>query len=227
MKRKPVRTKTLSRDERIVREGKSLTSGETNSALPLEPGFQEVHALIERARERAYQAVNTGLIDLYWQVGEYISRKLKVAEWGDGVVAELAACIQRRHPNLRGFTRASLFRMRQFFEAYRHDSKVAALLRQLPWTHHLTILGRGKSPEEREFYLRMAIREQWPSRQLERQFDACLFERAILSPQKSRQCCDHLIPRPPIFSKTLMWWNSSNCRTGTWRTICIAVSWPN
>ncbi len=186
MKRKAaIRAKTLSSVERTAAAGKTRTTGaRIPTAPPHEKGFREVLALIERARGRAYQAVNTELIDLYWRVGEYISHKLETAVWGEGVVAELAAYIQRHCPNLRGFTRASLFRMRQFFETYRNSAKVAALLRQLPWTHHLMILGRCKSPEEREFYLRMAIRERWPSRQLDRQFNACLFERAVLNPPK-------------------------------------------
>jgi predicted nuclease of restriction endonuclease-like (RecB) superfamily len=54
----------------------------------------------------------------------------------------------------------------------------------LSWTHHLIILGQSKHPEERVFYLRLAVREQWSSRQLERQFKAALFERTILSPAK-------------------------------------------
>lgn len=127
------------------------------------------------------QAVNTVLIDLYWQVGEIISRKLQAAEWGEGVVPQLAAYIAPSHPGVRGFTRANLFRMRKFYETYRDDSIVAALLRQLPWTHHLIILGQSKHPEEREFYLRMAVQEQWSSRQLERQFKAAMFERAVPS----------------------------------------------
>ena len=61
----------------------------------------------------------------------------------------MATYFQRRHPNLRGFTRASLFRIRQFFETYRNGKKVAALLRQLKWTHHLMILGRCKLADER------------------------------------------------------------------------------
>lgn len=134
-----------------------------------EPAFREVLTLIERARQRAFHAVNAELIDLYWRVGGYISQKLETAAWGQGVVAELAAHIQRQHPNLRGFTRASLFRMRQFFETYREDRKVAAVLRQLPWTHHLMILGRCKRPEERAFYIRMSLREGWKSRDLDRQ----------------------------------------------------------
>ena len=99
-----------------------------------EPKFDEVLSLIDAARRRAYQAANAELVSLYWQVGEYISRKLASAEWGDGVVAELAETIARRHPGLRGFTLSNLFRMRQFVEAYRGHEKVAPLVRQLPWT---------------------------------------------------------------------------------------------
>jgi predicted nuclease of restriction endonuclease-like (RecB) superfamily len=100
------------------------------------------------------------------------------------VVSQLAEQIARTHPGLRGFTRRNLFRMRQFYEAYRDDEKISALLGQVPWTHNLIILSQSKRPEEREFYLRLAIREQWSKRELERQFKAALFERAVLTPVK-------------------------------------------
>jgi predicted nuclease of restriction endonuclease-like (RecB) superfamily len=116
--------------------------------------------LIAMARERATQDVNTVLIDLYWKVGEIISHKIEAAEWGDGVVDRLAQFIARTEPGLRGFTRRNLFRMRQFYEAYRNDSKVSPPVTQLSWTHHLIILGQSKRPEEREFYLRLAICEK-------------------------------------------------------------------
>ena len=51
-----------------------------------EAGFAEVVGFITAARQRAFQAVNSTLIDLYWQVGEHISRKIEAAEWGEGVV---------------------------------------------------------------------------------------------------------------------------------------------
>ena len=130
------------------------------------------------------QAVNTSLIDLYWQVGQTISRKIQEAQWGDGVVAQLASHLARTQPGLRGFTRPNLFRMRQFYEAYRSDEKVSPLARQLPWTHNLIILNQSQRPEEREFYLRQAIREKWSKRELERQFKTALFERTVLSPAK-------------------------------------------
>ena len=146
--------------------------------------FVEVVQLIEVARQRAYQAVNTTLIDLYWRVGEYICRKIASAEWGDGVVDELARYLARTQPGLKGFTRRNLFRMRQFFEAYRDDEIVSPLVTQLPWSHHLIIMGQAKLAEEREFYIRMAIHERWSSRQLERQFRTALFERTVLHPPK-------------------------------------------
>lgn len=188
------------------------------------PDFAEILDLIASARQRAYQAVNTTLIDLYWQIGAHLSRKIVSAEWGAGVVNELARHIAITHPGLRGFTRPNLFRMKLFYETYRDDEKVSplvrqlpnspaataghpivaplprqlgqsacpegeseivsALLRQLPWTHHLIIIGQSKRPEEREFYLRLAIREKWSSRELERQIKGALFERAVLNPPK-------------------------------------------
>jgi predicted nuclease of restriction endonuclease-like (RecB) superfamily len=187
----------------------------------VDTAFAEIAELIAAAKGRAFQAVNTALIDLYWQVGGIISRKIAAAEWGEGVVDQLAAYLARTHPGLRGFTRRNLFRMRQFHDAWKdHElvpavlaqlpsaagdagrgsivpaalaqlpptalpsEKVAALLRQLPWTHHLLILGQSKRPEEREFYLWLAMRERWSNRELERQLKGALFERTILTPPR-------------------------------------------
>ena len=88
------------------------------------------------------------------------------------MVDVLAAAIAREHPGLRGFTRSNLFRMRQFYETYRGDEKVAPLVRQLPWSHHVIVLGRSKLPEERSFYILMAIKQGWTKRELERQIQA-------------------------------------------------------
>lgn len=130
------------------------------------------------------QAVNTALIDLYWRIGEMLSRKIAVAEWGAGTVEQLARFIAHSQPGQRGFSRPNLFRMKQFYEAYCGDQIVSPLVRQLPWSHHLIILGQSKHPEEREFYLRMAVKEGWSKRELERQFRIALFEQAVLSPVK-------------------------------------------
>lgn len=91
------------------------------------------------------------------------------AEWDDGVVDELAAEIARHYPGMRGYTRPNLFRVRQFYEAYRENKKLSPLVRQLPWTHHLILLSQTKHRYEREFYMLAAIKGRWPKRELERQ----------------------------------------------------------
>ncbi|SFX55802.1 Predicted nuclease of restriction endonuclease-like (RecB) superfamily, DUF1016 family [Pseudomonas sp. NFACC49-2] len=156
--------------------------------------FDEVLALIHSAKQQAMQAVNTRLIELYWQVGAYISRKLEQAEWGDAVVSQLADHLARTQPGLRGFTRSNLFRMRQFYETYRTEEKVAPLARQLSWSHNLIIFSQSKRPEEREFYLRMAVQEKWSKRELERQFRAALFERSVTQPAKVSAVLRHTHP---------------------------------
>jgi predicted nuclease of restriction endonuclease-like (RecB) superfamily len=164
-----------------------MTKPTPSSDIPtinLDTGFSEIVQLIASSREKVIQAINNGLIDLYWNIGNIISRKIEAAEWGDGVVEQLAIFISKTQPGLRGFTRANLFRMRQFYETYRGEEKVAPLARQLSWTHNLVILGQSKRPEEREFYVQMAIRERWSRRELERQMKAALFERVVLSPAK-------------------------------------------
>jgi predicted nuclease of restriction endonuclease-like (RecB) superfamily len=96
----------------------------------------------------------------------------------------LAEYIRRRQPNARGFSASNLWRMMQFCETYRSEPKLAALLRELTWTHNLLILGKCKRDEEREFYLRLAAGQKWTSRELERQINGALFERVVLSPTK-------------------------------------------
>lgn len=175
-------TRKRATREPVTPERSSVTT--TGGTAP-DAAFAEVAEMIRAARAAAHRAVNTALIDLYWRVGEYISRKVESAAWGEGVVAQLAAYLAREHPELKGFGRPNLFRMKQFYEAYRGAEIVSPLLRQLPWTHHLLILGRSKRAEERDFYLKLAIRERWTSRELERQMNAMLFDRAVLDPPKT------------------------------------------
>lgn len=106
-------------------------AGKAGVPVPVEISFAEVVGMIRAAKQRTYQAVNAELVSLYWKIGEYISRKLESAEWGDGVVEELARYLARHQPGLRGFTRANLFRMRQFYDTYRMNKKVVPLVRHL------------------------------------------------------------------------------------------------
>jgi len=154
------------------------------AGVPSQADFDQILGLIDAARTRAVAAVNTTLIDLYWTIGEHISRKIADQGWGKGTVQALAEHIQRHQPGMTGFSARNLWRMMQFYETYRGQPKLSPLGRELSWTHNLLIMSRSRRHEEREFYLRMCIRERWSKRQLQRQLNGALFERTVLSPPK-------------------------------------------
>lgn len=152
--------------------------------MPVENDFAEIFSLIEQARRRAYQSVNTQLIDLYWTIGKFVRRKIDAEGWGKGTVKQLSVYIQRRSPGIRGFSPQNIWRMRQFYDSYCDEPKLSTLLRGLSWSANLHILSHSRQPEEREFYLRMATKNGWDVREVARQIHGSLFERAVLTPPK-------------------------------------------
>ena len=128
--------------------------------------FIEISQIIENARENAYRKVNEELILMYRKVGKFLSEKSQEVSYGDGYIDALAAYISEQFPGIKGFNRRGLYRMKQFYETYAGNEKVSALLTQLSWTNHLLIMSSSKSDEEREFYIRLAIKERYSSRQL-------------------------------------------------------------
>lgn len=143
--------------------------------------FDRIVSMIETARMRAYAKVNEELINLYYNVGRLVSEKVKNAEWGAGVVDKLAQYIKEHHPEIKGFTRRGLYRMKQFYETYKDTEFVTTLLTQIPWSAHLHILNKTRTIEEKEFYLRLAIKEKLSVRELERQLNAAVYERSVLA----------------------------------------------
>lgn len=79
--------------------------------------------------------------------------------------------------------------MKNFYEVYAENESISPLLTQICWTSHLIIMSGSKSAEEREFYIRLAIKEQYSTRELERQMDSGYYERFMLSKNK-------LLPEP-------------------------------
>ena len=146
--------------------------------------FSELIRIIKQARVNAIKLVNTELINLYWQVGEYISHRMSSAEWGDAVVSQLADYLQKNEPDLKGFSDKNLWRMKQFYETYQDFPKLSALLREISWTNNLIILSRAKTIEEKEFYLRLCLQEKYSSREMERQISSGVFERVMIGNQQ-------------------------------------------
>ena len=151
---------------------------------PSNNDFGAVISIIENAKGRALKAVNAELINMYWEVGEYLSDLCAESSFGDKVIDEVAAYISNAAPAIKGFNRRGLYRMKQFYETYKDDEFVSALLTQISWTNHLMIMSKSKTKEERDFYVALAAKERYSSRELERQLDSAYYERYMLSSGK-------------------------------------------
>ena len=160
----------------VFKVAKDLTS--TNN------DFGAVISIIENAKGRALKAVNAELINMYWEVGEYLSKLCAESSFGDKVVDEVADYIAEANPTIKGFNRRGLYRMRQFYETYKDDEFVSALLTQISWTNHLLIMSKAISKEESDFYIALTAKEHYSSRELERQLDSSYYERYMLSSGK-------------------------------------------
>ena len=148
------------------------------------PDFRKIIAIIETAHANALKAVNTELIRMYWDVGEYLSALCSASSFGEKVIDEVAAFIAENNPSVKGFNRRGLYRMKQFYETYKGDKFVSPLVTQISWTNHLLIMSKSKSQKERHFYMELCIRERYSKRELERQLDSSYYERYVLSAGK-------------------------------------------
>jgi DUF1016 N-terminal domain len=193
--------------------------------------FSILHETIRQARHNALKSVNAELVNLYWQVGAFVSKQLAQSQWGDKTVQQLADFLQKHEPSLKGFDRKSIYRMVQFYEIYRSAAIVAnvgqelqnpenqsteivatvwrqseydvekenvaivwrqikgenirqTLLVRVNWSIHKILIGRTKTEEEREFYMRMCLKENYSVRELDRQISAGIFERVMIGNQK-------------------------------------------
>jgi predicted nuclease of restriction endonuclease-like (RecB) superfamily len=137
--------------------------------------------IIDESRQNALKKVNEELINMYWKVGEFLSRESEQAAFGDAYIDGIADEIQEAFPGIKGFNRRGLYRMKKFYETYKDNEIVTPLVTQISWTNHLLIMSGCKTDEEREFYIRLCIKENYSKRQLERQLDSGYYERYMLS----------------------------------------------
>lgn len=150
----------------------------------LETQFSEIIDLIKKSRSNAIKAVNKELIDLYWNIGEYINKRISNSNWGQSVVKQLADYLQRNEPDLKGFSDKNLWRMKKFYENYKDFPKLSPLLREISWTNNIIVLSRIKEIDEQAFYLKVCKNENLSKRELERQISSSLFERTIIGNTK-------------------------------------------
>jgi predicted nuclease of restriction endonuclease-like (RecB) superfamily len=156
-------------------------------SLKKQSEYAEIITIIERSRENAFRAVNRELISMYWEIGRYISAKVENGGWGKSVVEDFARYIQTARPDIKGFSASNIWRMRQFYDTYNQNEKLAPLVREISWTQNLLIMSRAKTDEARAFYIALCQKSAYSKRELERLMDSMLFERSMLSDERNKR----------------------------------------
>lgn len=80
--------------------------------------FETVYGIISTHRKRVLRTINNESMTMVWEVGGYVSHKLKTTAWGDGVVRQLSDYIRTKEPTARGWSYRTLYKMVQLYETY-------------------------------------------------------------------------------------------------------------
>lgn len=166
----------------------------------IEPLYGRIHAILADARTNIARTVNTQMVRAYWLVGREIVEEEQAgqtrAAYGEDILGQISGRLQTAFG--KGFTTTNLKYMRLFYLAYpalleaeqirhalRDEFKTQGRLNpNLSWTHY-RLLTRIESPHARSFYEIETDKNNWSSRELERQVSSLLFERLALSRDKS------------------------------------------
>jgi len=145
--------------------------------------LDEIKLHIRSSQLRAVLAANSELIGLYWHIGHSIVTLQAANGWGTAVVKQLAADLRTEHPGIQGFSRTSLFAMRQMYIFFSHRYEtVPRIVGQLPWGHIRTILGKIKDVDVALFYMTAYTENGWTRPILELQIEQSLHIRQGAAP---------------------------------------------
>lgn len=147
----------------------------------INPIFEEIKTLINTSRSRVYTAVNTEMLNLYWNIGKIImeiQQGNERASYGDAVLEKLSKKLTNEFG--KGFSSRNLERMRKFYLQFPISTTVSS---KLSWSHYLELIKIDEDPK-RNFYLKESINSNWSVRELQRQKNSLLYERLLLSKDK-------------------------------------------
>ncbi len=136
----------------------------------------EIKSKIRSSQVKAAIAVNSALIQFYWDLGKMITEKQAQTQWGDGLLMQLSHDLKSEFPEMKGLSYRSLNYARQFYQFYK-DAIVQQVVAQIPWGHNILIISKLKDLEEAQFYLQQTIENNWSRDVLGLQIKSGLYNR--------------------------------------------------
>jgi predicted nuclease of restriction endonuclease-like (RecB) superfamily len=149
--------------------------------------YASVRATLVAARTKAYNAINSAMVEAYWTIGREISEAQghnPRAEYGSHLLQYLSERLTAEFG--KGFEQSALRRMRQFYSVFPDLPNRATLWHKLSWSHFRLLL-KIEEPKRREFYLQECVECNWSVRQLERQINSFFYERLLATRKEGKE----------------------------------------
>ena len=147
--------------------------------------INEIKKILKNARQKAYTAVNSAMVEAYWEIGRRIveeeQRGKERAEYGKEIVKNLSKELTEEFG--KGFSRRTLWEMRKLYVYFSDYEKVRTLFAQLTWSHFQKVL-RVSDEKARIFYLTEAAENMWSVRTLDRNISTLYYNRIVASIDK-------------------------------------------
>ena len=185
----------MSEDNNIVVSNAELSAENTSET------YSKIRNSVITAQSRIYNAVNSAMVQAYWEIGEQIyiaCGENERAEYGKGLLRYLSEKLTAEFGT--GFTERNLRNMRQFYQAYPIRHTVCT---ELSWSHY-RILMRISDDKRREWYTEECAKSGWSVRQLERQINTMFYERLLSSKEKDAVAAEIQTTEPkPEYEKII------------------------
>ena len=145
--------------------------------------LEDLKKHVHGARLRAQRTTNNELLQLWWTIGRTILTRQAEQGWGAKILTRLAEDLRAEFPTMKGFSRANLFYMRRFAEAWPDPTAtVQRPVGLLPWGHVIELLDKLDDAEQRDWYARKDVHHGWSRAVLAHQITTRLHERDAAAP---------------------------------------------
>ena len=185
----------MSEDNNIVVNNAELSAENTSET------YSRIRNSVITAQSRIYNAVNSAMVQAYWEIGEQIyiaCGENERAEYGKGLLKYLSEKLTSEFG--AGFAVRNLQMMRKFYLMYQNANTLCS---QLSWSHY-RILMRISDDKRREWYTEECAKSGWSVRQLERQINTMFYERLLSSKEKDAVAAEIQTTEPkPEYEKII------------------------
>lgn len=141
----------------------------------------EIKQKIYKSQYASLKKVNKELLKLYWNIGKMIKDKQEKMRWGKSIVEKLALDLHNEFPGIKGFSSRNLWNMKNYYVAYRNNTKLQTLSAEISWSHNIVIMEKCKANEERIFYMASSKKYGWTYRVLNNQIENQLYKKILSS----------------------------------------------